>query len=63
MLRKIIFERERDAGDQILNIEGLSATQDGDTLFTNVAINLGKGDKVNASNEICSKYTTERVFK
>jgi len=42
----IIFEREREAGDQILNVEGLSATQDGEALFTNVDINLTKGDKV-----------------
>lgn len=43
----IIFEREREAGDQILNIEGLSATsEDGDLLFENVNINLAKGDKV-----------------
>ena len=42
----IIFEREREAGDQILNIDGLEATLDGDTLFSNVDINLTKGDKV-----------------
>ncbi|NNE77799.1 MAG: ATP-binding cassette domain-containing protein [Pricia sp.] len=43
----IIFDREREAGDQILNIEGLSATsEDGDLLFQNVNINLAKGDKV-----------------
>ncbi len=43
----IIFDREREAGDQILNIEGLSATSDdGDLLFENVNINLAKGDKV-----------------
>lgn len=43
----IIFEREREAGDQILNIENLSATSiDGDLLFKNVNINLAKGDKV-----------------
>ncbi|NER17511.1 ABC-F family ATP-binding cassette domain-containing protein [Spongiivirga citrea] len=42
----IIFERDREAGDQILNIEGLSASLDGDTLFNNVDINLSKGDKV-----------------
>lgn len=42
----IIFEREREAGDQILNIEGLSASIEGDTLFENVNINLAKGDKV-----------------
>ncbi|XLS30941.1 ABC-F family ATP-binding cassette domain-containing protein [Flavobacteriaceae bacterium M23B6Z8] len=43
----IIFEREREAGDQILNVENLSATsEDGDLLFQNVDINLAKGDKV-----------------
>lgn len=43
----IIFDREREAGDQILNIEGLSAsTEDGEVLFDNVNINLAKGDKI-----------------
>lgn len=42
----IIFEREREAGDQILNVENLSYSQDGETLFQNVNINLAKGDKV-----------------
>ncbi|TBN04357.1 ATP-binding cassette domain-containing protein [Hyunsoonleella flava] len=42
----IIFEREREAGDQILNIEGLSASLDGETLFNNIDLNLAKGDKV-----------------
>lgn len=42
----IIFERDREAGDQILNIEGLSASIDGETLFNNININLNKGDKV-----------------
>ncbi|MBT2160951.1 ABC-F family ATP-binding cassette domain-containing protein [Zobellia barbeyronii] len=43
----IIFEREREAGDQILNVEGLSAkSEDGDLLFENVNLNLAKGDKV-----------------
>lgn len=43
----IIFEREREAGDQILNIENLSATsEDGDLLFKDVNLNLAKGDKV-----------------
>jgi ATPase subunit of ABC transporter with duplicated ATPase domains len=43
----IIFEREREAGDQILNVENLSASsEDGDLLFQNVNINLAKGDKV-----------------
>ncbi len=42
----IIFDREREAGDQILNIEGLTASAEGETLFKNVDINLTKGDKV-----------------
>ena len=42
----IIFEREREAGDQILNVEGLTASIDGDVLFNGVDINLAKGDKV-----------------
>ncbi|MGB0788230.1 MAG: ABC-F family ATP-binding cassette domain-containing protein, partial [Marinirhabdus sp.] len=43
----IIFKREREAGDQILNVENLRATADeGTPLFTNVNLNLAKGDKV-----------------
>ena len=42
----IIFERDREAGDQILNIDGLSTSIDGEALFTNIDINLAKGDKV-----------------
>ncbi len=42
----IIFEREREAGDQILNIENLAASTDDDVLFRNININLAKGDKV-----------------
>ncbi|WP_179345259.1 ABC-F family ATP-binding cassette domain-containing protein [Winogradskyella ursingii] len=42
----IIFEREREAGDQILNVSGLTASLDGDILFKDIDINLNKGDKV-----------------
>ncbi|WP_378188301.1 ABC-F family ATP-binding cassette domain-containing protein [Aquimarina sp. W85] len=42
----IIFERDREAGDQILNVTGLSASSDGEILFNNIDINLSKGDKV-----------------
>jgi len=42
----IIFDRDREAGDQILNIENLATSLDGDILFSNVNINLSKGDKV-----------------
>lgn len=42
----IIFEREREAGDQILHVEGLSASLEGEVLFKDVDLNLAKGDKV-----------------
>ncbi|MFK7834180.1 MAG: ABC-F family ATP-binding cassette domain-containing protein [Winogradskyella sp.] len=42
----IIFERDREAGDQILNVEGLTASLEGDILFKNIDVNLNKGDKV-----------------
>jgi ATPase subunit of ABC transporter with duplicated ATPase domains len=43
----IIFDSEREAGDQILTIQGLSATsEDGINLFSGVDLNLTKGDKV-----------------
>lgn len=42
----IIFEREREAGDQILNVEGLRKTFEDEVLFDDVHINLTKGDKV-----------------
>lgn len=42
----IIFDKEREVGDQILNVEGLSAKVDGDIVFRNIDINLSKDDKV-----------------
>mgnify|MGYP000085130796 FL=1 len=42
----IIFKSERDAGDQILNIDGLSKSNSEGTLFNDIHINLNKGDKV-----------------
>lgn len=42
----IIFKSEREAGDQILNIEGLSKKFEGEYLFNDIHINLNKGDKV-----------------
>ena len=42
----IIFDVEREAGDQILHVEGLSASVDGEILFKNVDLNMAKGDKV-----------------
>jgi len=42
----IIFEREREAGDQILNVEHLSKSTDEEVLFKDIHFNLNKGDKV-----------------
>jgi ATPase subunit of ABC transporter with duplicated ATPase domains len=42
----IIFDQEREAGDQILNVENLSASIDGETLFTGVDLSMAKGDKI-----------------
>lgn len=42
----IIFDQEREAGDQILNVVNLSASIDGEILFKEVDLNMAKGDKV-----------------
>jgi len=42
----IIFDQEREAGDQILNVQNLSASVDGDVLFKGVDLNMAKGDKI-----------------
>jgi ATPase subunit of ABC transporter with duplicated ATPase domains len=42
----ILFNPEREAGDQILRITGLTLTADGDTLVKDFNLNLKKGDKI-----------------
>ncbi len=42
----IIFKAEREAGDQILNVEGLSIATEEEVLFKDIDINLNRGDKV-----------------
>ena len=43
----IIFQMEREPGNQILEVEGLKATDnDGNVLFDNVSFNIEKGQKV-----------------
>ncbi len=42
----IIFDQEREAGDQILNVQNLSASIDGELLFKDVDLNMAKGDKI-----------------
>ncbi len=42
----IIFDVEREAGDQILHVQNLAASVDGEVFFKNVDLNMAKGDKV-----------------
>ncbi|MDP3353950.1 MAG: ATP-binding cassette domain-containing protein [Flavobacteriaceae bacterium] len=42
----LIFDREREAGDQILNVENLTKSIDGEIMFSNVSFNLKKDDKI-----------------
>lgn len=42
----LIFDREREAGDQILNVENLSKSIDGEVMFSNISFNLKKDDKI-----------------
>ena len=42
----IIFDQEREAGDQILNVENLSYKMDDEILFHKINFNLIKSDKV-----------------
>ena len=42
----IIFKADREAGDQILNVENLSYSDSNELLFDKINFNLNKGDKV-----------------
>ncbi len=42
----IIFQPERQSGDRILRVEGLSYEQDGEVFFKNATFTIEKGDKV-----------------
>ncbi|NQY68347.1 MAG: ATP-binding cassette domain-containing protein, partial [Flavobacteriales bacterium] len=42
----IIFDQEREAGNQLLNVKDLSKTVDGNSVFKNINLNIKKGDKV-----------------
>ena len=42
----IIFQQKRAAGDQILQVENLSASVEGKTLFKNLDFFVNKGDKI-----------------
>lgn len=42
----IIWETEREAGDQILEVKDLATSKDGEVLFSNIDFKLKRGDKV-----------------
>ena len=42
----IIFTREREAGDQILHVQGLNYAPEGNPLLKDVSFSLNKGDKI-----------------
>jgi ATPase subunit of ABC transporter with duplicated ATPase domains len=42
----IIFNSEREAGDQILSVENLSYSDSSSVLFDNISFNLNKGEKI-----------------
>lgn len=42
----VIFEQEREAGDQILHIRDLGYSHEGETLFRNFTLNVNRGDKI-----------------
>ena len=42
----IIFNSEREAGDQILNVDNISFSDSSGFLFQNISFNLNKGEKV-----------------
>jgi ATPase subunit of ABC transporter with duplicated ATPase domains len=42
----IIFQQQREVGNQILNVEKLSQTVDGRILFSDVSFTVNKGDKI-----------------
>ena len=47
MYPAIIFDQLREAGDQILEVEGLAAHDDsGDLLFQNLSFKMNRGDKI-----------------
>ena len=47
MYPAIIFDQSREAGDQILEVEGLAACDDsGDLLFQNLSFKMNRGDKI-----------------
>ena len=58
----IIFNQERQAGDQILEIENMSAhSDDGELLFENINIKVNRGDKIAILSD--NKLAVEALYE
>ncbi|WP_017731926.1 ABC-F family ATP-binding cassette domain-containing protein [Nafulsella turpanensis] len=57
----IIFNQNRQAGDQILEIKGLSKTAEGKKLFQNLNLFVNKGDKISFLSK--DSLATTALFK
>lgn len=57
----IIFQQKRTAGDQILQVDGLSASTEGRTLFKDLSFYVNKGDKIAVLSKDSLAITT--LFK
>ena len=57
----IIFNQSREAGDQILEVENLSASIEGVTLFENLSFKVNRGDKITFLSD--NSLVTSTLFK
>jgi ATPase subunit of ABC transporter with duplicated ATPase domains len=57
----IIFQQNREAGDQILHVRGMSKSIDGKVLFKNVDINVRRGEKISLVGD--SSLVTTAFYK
>jgi ATPase subunit of ABC transporter with duplicated ATPase domains len=57
----IIFNQEREAGNQILEVEKLEASNENGTLFSNISFQVNKGDKIAliSDDSLAVKYLYE----
>ena len=57
----VIFEQEREAGNQILEVRGLGKSLSGEKLFANLTFSMSKGDKIAFLSRRSTALTT--LFK
>ncbi len=54
----IFFKPEREAGDQLLHVENLAKSVNGETIFSNISFNVRKGDKIGFISKEALAVTT-----